>query len=40
MLESFRESAVGMMENIQEAEEAVGSLREKLRQELDDLRKR
>ncbi len=40
MLESFRESAVGMMENIQEAGEAVGSLREKLRQELDDLRKR
>ncbi len=40
MLESFRESAVGMMENIQEAEETVGSLREKLRRELDDLRKR
>ena len=40
ILESFRESAVGMMENIQEAGEAVGSLRDKLRQEIEDLRKR
>ena len=38
--ESFRESAVGMMENIQEAGESVGSLREKLRRDLEELRKR
>ena len=40
MLESFRESAVGMMENMHEAGESVGSLRERLRQEFEDLRKR
>ena len=34
MLESFRESAVGMMENIQEAETSAGSLRSRLREQL------
>ena len=42
--ESFRESAVGMMENIQEAGESAESFRhklaEQLRQEIDELRKR
>ena len=42
--ESFRETAVGMMENIQEAGETAGSLRhkvaEQLRQEIEQLRKR
>ena len=42
--ESFRESAVGMMENIQEAAESAGSIREKLReqlrQDIDELMKR
>ncbi len=42
--ESFRETAVGMMENIQEAGESAESIRhklsEQLRQELDELRKR
>jgi glycosyltransferase involved in cell wall biosynthesis len=42
--ESFRESAVGMMENIQEAGESAETLRrklgEQLRQELEDLRKK
>ena len=42
--ESFRETAVGMMENIQEAQESAESLRhklrEQLRQDLDELRKR
>ena len=42
--ESFRESAVGMMENIQEAGESAETLRrklaEQLRQEIDELRKR
>ncbi len=32
--ESFRESAVGMMENIQEAAESAGSFRHKLREQL------
>lgn len=42
--ESFRETAVGMMENIQEAGEGAETLRrriaEQIRQDLDDLRKR
>lgn len=42
--ESFRETAVGMMENIQEAQESAESfrhkLREQLRQDLEELRKR
>ena len=44
LLESFHESAVGMMENIQEAEESAGSFRhklaEQLRREFEELRKR
>ena len=42
--ESFRETAVGMMENMQEAAESAESfrakLREQLRQDIDELRKR
>ena len=42
--ESFRETAVGMMENIQGASESAGTirhkLREQLRQDIDELRKR
>ena len=44
LLESFHESAVGMMENIHEAEESADSFRQKLaeqlRREIDELRKR
>lgn len=38
--DSFRETAVGMMENIQEAEESAESLRLKLREQLENLRRR
>ena len=42
--ESFRETAVGMMENIQGSGESAGSLRlklaEQLKQEIEELRKR
>jgi len=44
LAESFRETAVGMMENFQEAEELVQSrrrnLRDQLRKDLDELRRR